>query len=92
MSTCVGRESDKFSLRFPDGMRDRIKSAATQNFRSMNAEIVIALDRAFPAHEPRTETEDSLQAVPSASATKKGAALQGRAHHTNGNRTSADAL
>lgn len=73
-------------------MRDRIKSAAAQNFRSMNAEIVIALERAFPAHEPRTETGESLQAITPASATKKGAALQGRAHDTNGNGTSADAL
>lgn len=42
MST--GRESDKFMLRLPDGMRDQIKAAAERNKRSMNAEIVIALD------------------------------------------------
>ncbi|WP_211097475.1 Arc family DNA-binding protein [Burkholderia sp. LS-044] len=40
----VGRESDKFMLRFPDGMRDRIAESAKKNGRSMNAEIVSRLD------------------------------------------------
>lgn len=31
---------DKFMLRFPDGMRDRIKDAAAREGRSMNAQIV----------------------------------------------------
>lgn len=34
---------DKFMLRFPDGMRDRIKEAAAENGRSMNAEIIYRL-------------------------------------------------
>lgn len=38
-------------LRLPDGMRDRIKAAAEMNNRSMNAEIVAALERAFPVPE-----------------------------------------
>ncbi len=33
----VGRESDKFMLRLPDGMRDQIAEAAKTNNRSMNA-------------------------------------------------------
>ncbi|RWR07701.1 Arc family DNA-binding protein [Paenirhodobacter populi] len=41
--------SDKFMLRLPDGMRDRIKTAAEGNNRSMNAEIVALLEREFPA-------------------------------------------
>lgn len=40
--------SDKFMLRFPDGMRDRIKRAAEANNRSMNAEIISTLDDAYP--------------------------------------------
>ena len=36
--------SDKFMLRLPDGMRDRIKAAAEANNRSMNAEVVSALE------------------------------------------------
>lgn len=38
-----GRASDQFPLRFPDGMRDRIKGEAEQNSRSMNAEIIARL-------------------------------------------------
>jgi plasmid stability protein len=37
--------ADKFMLRMPDGMRDRLKDEATRNNRSMNAEIVARLER-----------------------------------------------
>lgn len=36
--------ADRFQVRLPDGMRDRIKAAADANNRSMNAEIVARLD------------------------------------------------
>ena len=36
-------KQDQFVLRFPDGMRDKIKDAAERNGRSMNAEIVTRL-------------------------------------------------
>lgn len=39
---------DRYMLRLPDGMRDRIKSAAEANNRSMNAEIVATLDSVYP--------------------------------------------
>ncbi len=39
-----GRGSDQFPLRLPDGMRDRLKAAADDNSRSMNAEIVARLE------------------------------------------------
>ena len=42
------RNLDKVIVRLPDGMRDRIKSAAATNNRSMNAEIVAALEQAYP--------------------------------------------
>lgn len=42
---------DKFIIRLPDGMRDRIKVAAAQNNRSMNAEVVAALEEKFPEPE-----------------------------------------
>lgn len=35
---------DKFMLRFPDGMRDRLKAEAAKNNRSMNAEIISRLE------------------------------------------------
>ena len=40
---------DKFMLRLPDGMRDRIRAAAAENNRSMNAEIVAVLEERYPA-------------------------------------------
>lgn len=39
----TSRDSDKFMLRLPDGMREAIKTAADASGRSMNAEIVIRL-------------------------------------------------
>lgn len=41
------RDSDKYIVRLPDGMRDRIAEAATENQRSMNAEIVARLQASF---------------------------------------------
>jgi plasmid stability protein len=35
---------DKYVLRLPDGMRDRLKDAAARNGRSMNAEILARLE------------------------------------------------
>jgi|GEM_PF-3896209 len=40
--------TDKFMLRLPDGMRDRIKAKADENGRSMNAEIVATLEDKYP--------------------------------------------
>ncbi|MGO6787605.1 Arc family DNA-binding protein [Rhizobium ruizarguesonis] len=39
---------DQFQLRLPPGMRERIKAVGDRNGRSMNAEIVRALEMAFP--------------------------------------------
>ncbi|MBA8820677.1 hypothetical protein FHW00_003012 [Ochrobactrum sp. P6BSIII] len=43
---------DKYVLRLPDGMRDRIKLAAEKNNRSMNAEIIATLEEAYPSSLP----------------------------------------
>lgn len=40
--------ADRFQVRLPDGMRDRIKAAAAANNRSMNAEIVATLEEKYP--------------------------------------------
>lgn len=50
----TGRGSDQFALRLPDGLREKIKTASDDNLRSMNAEIVFHLQRAF---QQVTETE-----------------------------------
>lgn len=44
MSDAPSQSQDKFIVRLPDGMRDRIKAAADEANRSMNAEIVSALE------------------------------------------------
>lgn len=36
--------ADQYIVRFPDGLRDKIKATAKANRRSMNAEIVFALE------------------------------------------------
>ncbi|GEK69565.1 Arc family DNA-binding protein [Paracoccus denitrificans] len=38
-------------LRFPDGVRDRIKAMAAENERSMNAEIIFHLRKAIAENE-----------------------------------------
>lgn len=43
------RQQDKFVLRMPDGMRDRISAAAKENGRSMNAEISYRLSLSVPS-------------------------------------------
>lgn len=43
------RELDKIVLRLPDGMKERIRRAADENGRSVNAELVTLLDRTYPA-------------------------------------------
>ena len=53
----VTRESDKFMLRLPEGMRDRIAEAAKANGRSMNAEIVARLHASFEAPEAKTDMQ-----------------------------------
>ncbi|WP_315855513.1 Arc family DNA-binding protein [Rhizobium leguminosarum] len=57
----AGRGSDQFPLRLPDGLRDRIKVAAERGGRSMNTEIVRALELAFP--KP-VSLKDRLELLP----------------------------
>lgn len=44
MSKYPSQMQDKFNLRFPDGMRDAIAERAKANGRSMNSEIIAALE------------------------------------------------
>ncbi|QRZ15401.1 Arc family DNA-binding protein [Paracoccus methylovorus] len=41
--------TERYIVRMPDGMRDRIKAMAGENERSMNAEIVFHLRKAIAA-------------------------------------------
>ena len=46
------KATDQFIVRLPDGMRDRIASAAKAAGRSMNAEIVHRLSESFDPERP----------------------------------------
>lgn len=39
--------NERFIVRLPDGLRDTIRATAEQNRRSMNSEIVLALEKTF---------------------------------------------
>lgn len=57
----VGRGADQYTVRFPDGLRDRIRVAADANGRSMNAEIVARLAASFQdADRPAAEDVAAL--------------------------------
>jgi plasmid stability protein len=60
---------DRFIIRLPDGMRERIRLAADAAQRSMNAEILATLAEAYPDPEPAApdlmEIMDMLQAAQS---------------------------
>ncbi|MTD99266.1 Arc family DNA-binding protein [Paracoccus sp. YIM 132242] len=68
MSKPPAREQAQVNIRMPDDLRDRIKAAADANNRSMNAEIVAALEDKFPAPTPVQMTVHDmfqyLQAAP----------------------------
>lgn len=56
-------DQDKFVLRLPDGMRERISKSAQENGRSMNAEIVQALEQFFPAEPTIEDVLDKVHAA-----------------------------
>ena len=57
----VTRESDKFMLRFPAGMRDRIAAEAKKSNRSMNAEIVARLQQTLDQGAPGGLTQETAE-------------------------------
>ena len=78
------RTADKFVIRLPDGMRDKIAGIAAGSRRSMNSEIILALHRhiddsvAIPNAMPMAQNNDEvrmLEAFRHLSKEKKSAAL-----------------
>jgi len=55
-----GRESDQFTLRFPDGMRNKVKKAASRNRRSMNSELIFLIENGMQLAYAKKSSEDSL--------------------------------
>ena len=47
------RLADQFMLRMPDGMRELVRERAEANRRSMNAEIIFQIERAYLTDEAR---------------------------------------
>lgn len=47
MNTHARQDADKYIVRFPEGMRDRLKNAAHVNGRSLNSEIITRLQQSF---------------------------------------------
>lgn len=54
---------DRFIVRLPDGLRDRIAVAAKANGRSMNSEIVGTLEKAYPIPEAETVLLTALEEI-----------------------------
>ena len=57
------RDQNRFLVRMPEGMRDRIADAAKSNGRSMNSEIVAALEEKFPISDPIGEATSLLRSM-----------------------------
>ncbi len=56
----VIQPQDKYVLRMPDGLRDRIKAYSERQGTSMNYEIIRVLDREFPQQWPVDDRLDEL--------------------------------
>lgn len=56
----MGREDPHFRLRIPADLKARVVSAAEENGRSVNAEIVTALEKAYPPVKPIDELATRL--------------------------------
>lgn len=74
------QDQDKYVVRFPDGMRDLLKSRAKENGRSLNAEIIARLMSTLepPPHDPQTLAEfidERLQATLNRALSEKGLTL-----------------
>jgi plasmid stability protein len=60
MSEEPRQPQDKYILRLPDGMRDRLKDEAAKNKRSLNAEIIDRLEATFVMDETMSTHEKEM--------------------------------
>lgn len=61
MTESPSRKLDQFIVRLPEGLRDRIKASADENNRSMNAEMVFALEKYLALQAVRDEDPSSAE-------------------------------
>ncbi|MFZ5693298.1 MAG: Arc family DNA-binding protein [Pseudomonadota bacterium] len=62
-SLATNLASDKFVLRLPDGMRDKIQALAKASGRTMNAEIVAALQEWISREDEQPARDKALAAL-----------------------------
>jgi hypothetical protein len=55
------QNQDKFIVRLPTGLRDRIRMVAETKHRSMNAEVVALLEENYPAPVPEQVNEPAAR-------------------------------
>jgi plasmid stability protein len=55
----TSRNADKFVVRLPDGMRERIAEVARSHHRSMNSEIIARLEESMVSESNNVEAIDS---------------------------------
>jgi|GEM_PF-5874195 len=56
----ISRTADKFVVRLPDGVRERIAEVAKESRRSMNSEIVQRLLRTLAEDQAQVDLKDQL--------------------------------
>ena len=57
----VGKRAAQYMLRFPDGMRENLAKLATANGRSMNTEIIAALEKHLERDDKITELNYEIE-------------------------------
>lgn len=68
-------QQDQYMLRFPKGMRDRLKAEAEKNKRSLNSEIIARLDDSLLTEQLTTVADESAIKPPTAKELKRLAEL-----------------
>ncbi|HHH3471109.1 TPA: Arc family DNA-binding protein [Citrobacter freundii] len=58
---------DKFTVRFPDGLRDAVADRAKRNGRSMNSEIIQIIEDAITPERETIEVRNSASRIASSS-------------------------
>ncbi len=55
------RNADKFVVRLPDGMRERIAAVSSGNHRSMNSEIITRLEESLIGDDAKSAAIDDAK-------------------------------
>jgi hypothetical protein len=61
--TRVSQDADKFMLRLPEGLRDKVADVAKQNKRSINAEFVARIEASFQASGTSEAPSETIREI-----------------------------